>query len=297
MNLYHLRYFCLLAQVENYTQTAKLLNITQPSLSSAIHSLENEIGIKLFIKKGRTAKITAAGQLFAQNIQQALTMIDNSVGELKEIEAPQEIISVGLLRSLSLNWFPKMMRQFLSQSTNQQINFKLSNGNGLSPNLIAELKAGIYDICFCSLVTEYTPEIEFFPIAAQEFVVITPLDHPLSKQKSINLLQTIPYSQITFAKRSGLYSIIHQLFQKIGFFPHSRYSMEEDQAIAGLVANGFGIAIVPNSEILKLMPLKIIPLNFPKEQRVFYMASLRSGYQKPATQKFIKFIKQNCRLN
>lgn len=50
MNLDHLRYFVALSQTENYTQTAKLLHITQPSLTKAIHHLEKEIHVS-FLKK------------------------------------------------------------------------------------------------------------------------------------------------------------------------------------------------------------------------------------------------------
>ena len=51
MNLYHLRYFVTLAHLEHYTKAADVLAITQPSLSHAISSLEEELGVKLFRKK------------------------------------------------------------------------------------------------------------------------------------------------------------------------------------------------------------------------------------------------------
>ena len=52
MNLYHLRYFATLAHLEHYTKAAEILSITQPSLSHAIASLEKELGVKLFEKRG-----------------------------------------------------------------------------------------------------------------------------------------------------------------------------------------------------------------------------------------------------
>lgn len=51
MNLYHLRYFSTLAHIEHYTKAADILAITQPSLSYAISTLEEELGVKLFGKK------------------------------------------------------------------------------------------------------------------------------------------------------------------------------------------------------------------------------------------------------
>ncbi len=54
MNLDHLKYFVALSQTQNYTKTAKSLHITQPSLTKAIHSLEDELKVQLFEKHGRT---------------------------------------------------------------------------------------------------------------------------------------------------------------------------------------------------------------------------------------------------
>ena len=59
MNYNVLRYFSVLAQVEHYTVAAARLGISQPSLSSAIHNLENELGgVKLFEKVGRNVRLT-----------------------------------------------------------------------------------------------------------------------------------------------------------------------------------------------------------------------------------------------
>lgn len=62
MNLYQLRYFLELAEKRQYTKAARQLNITQPSLSYAISQLENELGVKLFEKDGRTISLTDCGR-------------------------------------------------------------------------------------------------------------------------------------------------------------------------------------------------------------------------------------------
>ena len=64
MNLYHLRYFVTLAHLEHYTKAADVLAITQPSLSHAISSLEEELGVKLFEKNGRNVSLTKYGKSF-----------------------------------------------------------------------------------------------------------------------------------------------------------------------------------------------------------------------------------------
>ena len=56
MNLNQLQYFKILAQEEHYTRAAQMLSITQPSLSHAIAQLEEELGTRLFEKKGRNIR-------------------------------------------------------------------------------------------------------------------------------------------------------------------------------------------------------------------------------------------------
>ena len=72
MNLQQLYYFRKLAEVQHYTEAAKALYITQPSLSDSISSLESELSVALFQKKGRGIELTKYGQEFYQYVNQAL---------------------------------------------------------------------------------------------------------------------------------------------------------------------------------------------------------------------------------
>ena len=67
MNYNYLRYFSVLAQVEHYTLAAARLGISQPSLSSAIHHLEEELGgVRLFEKVGRNIRLTEEGRYYQE---------------------------------------------------------------------------------------------------------------------------------------------------------------------------------------------------------------------------------------
>lgn len=79
MNLYHLRYFVTLAEIEHYTKAAEILSITQPSLSHAIINLEEELGIKLFEKEGRNVVLTRDGKDFLYDVKNSLDILDRSV--------------------------------------------------------------------------------------------------------------------------------------------------------------------------------------------------------------------------
>ena len=84
MNLYQLRYFTTLAQEEHYTKAALKLHITQPSLTHAIHLLEDELDVALFEKKGRNVVLTKYGKLFLKELEDSWNELNNVVNHIRE---------------------------------------------------------------------------------------------------------------------------------------------------------------------------------------------------------------------
>lgn len=292
MNLYHLRYFVTLAHLEHYTKAAELLSITQPSLSHAIAALESEVGVKLFEKSGRNVALTKYGQTFLKDVEQSLNLLDASVETMQLTGTGEGIIDVALLRTLSTDFVPRLARQFLDQNSDKKIDFRFHNSTGLTPDLIQGLKDRRYDIAFCSRMKE-EPMIEFVPVAKQNLVVIVPPNHPLAVYDSIDLSMSLAYPQVGFSRHSGLRPIIDQLFEDIGTFPDYAYCITEDEAIAGLVSQGFGIAIVPDMTILRSMNVKILRLENISRERIFYMATLKNVYHAPIIDIFRQYVRKS----
>ena len=292
MNLYHLRYFVTLAHLEHYTKAAELLSITQPSLSHAISSLEKELGVKLFEKEGRNVALTKCGQAFLTDVERSLELLDSSISKLQMTGSGEGRIDIALLRTLSTDLVPGLVRGYLDTYPERQIDFHFHNSTGLTPDILSGLKDRKYDIAFCSKM-ENEPSIEFLPVARQELVLITPKNHPLSTYDEIDLAESLPYPQVAFSKRSGLRPIIDKLFEKCNGYPTIAYEVEEDQAVAGLVAANFGVAVVPDMAILDYMPVKTIPIIKPTWERIFYMCSLKDVYQAPVVNEFRAYVKEH----
>ncbi len=289
MNLNHLRYFVTLARIEHYTKAADILNITQPSLSHAIASLENELGVALFEKTGRNVILTKYGRTFLADVTDVLNRLDNSVNGLQLAGRGEGQIDIAFLRTLGTDFVPKAIQSFLTANSDKQIHFQLHCDKVLTGDILNGLKEKKYDIGFCSRFEE-EPMIEFFPVAKQDLVVIVPVGHPLADKKEVHLAETIPYKQVIFKKRSGLRKIIDGLFDSIGEQPDIAYEIDEDQVVAAFVASGFGIAVVPDIPIIHTLDVKILPLVSPSWQRYFYMALLKDVYHPPVVEAFKKFL-------
>ena len=96
-----------------------------------------------------------------------------------------------------------------------------------------------------------------------------------------------------FDKNSGIRSIFDEMLKKSDTTVKIAYETEEDQVIAGLVANGFGIAVVPYMDILEKMSVEIFEIESSEYERSFYMVNDNSTYMSPVVEAFRNFVIEN----
>ena len=80
------------------------------------------------------------------------------------------------------------------------------------------------------------------------------------------------------------------LFTAVGGTPIIAYETEEDQVIAGLVAQGFGIAVVPYMDLLLKLDLAILQISAPPYRRDFFLVTNDAVFLSPAAQAFRTFV-------
>ena len=80
------------------------------------------------------------------------------------------------------------------------------------------------------------------------------------------------------------------MFEEIGQFPKVAFEMEEDSSMAGLVAQGFGIAVMPDIPILRSLSVKTLDIYNPPYERAVYLATLKQRYLSPVAKAFIRFV-------
>ena len=287
MNLPQLRYFVELAHTQHFTRAAERLCITQPSLSHAITQLEAELGVPLFERAGRATALTRYGEQFFSCVQQTLTTLDEGVDALQRVARGEGLIRLGLLRTLGVEFVPKLAARFLAANPDKDIRFTFNTG--VTQQLLEELLANRFDLVFCS-----QPPAELrltaAPVSRQDLVLIVPRSHPLANLHTVDLADTLPYPQVFFSKGSGMRDIVDDLFAKIGGTPQIAYETEEDQVIAGLVAQGFGISVVPYMELLLRLDVKILQIDRPVWERNFYLVSNDRFYLPPVVRQFRQYV-------
>lgn len=291
MNLYHLRYFMTLAQEQHYTHAAEKLCISQPSLSNAISQLEKELGIRLFEKEGRRIRMTDLGKQFEKCVSESLGILDSGIETLRLASKGSGVVRLGLLRVLGVDFIPEMIAEFKNSDPEHDYVFTLETG--VSQHLLDILEKGECDMVFAT-PPKNASFYECIPVAKQNLVMIVPEDHPLADRQNIDLRETLEYPYVHFQKRSGMRDVIDGLYEKIDAKPNIVYEIDEDQVVAGMVAAGFGIAIVPYMSMLHRLNVKILQISYPSWDRCFYMITNKNRWLSPPVYAFMKYMEEKC---
>lgn len=294
MNLYQLYYFKTLARLEHYTKAAEELSLTQPSLSHAISSLEDELDVLLFEKYGRNIRLTEYGKQFLPYVETALSELEAGTKKMKEMAKEKDSnISLGFIYTLSARYIPKLISAFKKDEQNKHINFSLKEGwskEACTVSLVKSLKEGKFDLIFISLIPN-DPEIEFIPIFDQNLVALLPTDCPLADRESIDLKDIHSYPLIQYTGKIGLRQEINRQFEKVNVVPNVCCEVEDELAMAALVAAKLGIAIVPdNRDIRKLKDVIIRPIDNPSYTRRIYIGYYKNRPLSPSIKRFKDFV-------
>src|SRR5512147_2226465 len=91
MELRHLRYFVGVAETENVSRAALKLHISQPAVSRQVRDLEEEIGLPLLKRSGKSVRLTEAGRLFLNEARAILERTDEALRNVRVLDERQRI--------------------------------------------------------------------------------------------------------------------------------------------------------------------------------------------------------------
>jgi DNA-binding transcriptional LysR family regulator len=242
MDLPQLEYFRVLGHLQHVTRAAERLGIAQPTLSRAIARLEDELGVPLFHRIGRSIGLSPYGNVFLGSVERALEELRSGQQRMSEMSsADGGTISLGVLRSLAPQFVPDLTRRFLAVSPGVRFIFT----DDSRERLIDALRTG--QIALCVTVRTDDKGVEWRAIAQQELVVIVPPDHRFARRATIALAELGGERLVTFKDGYPIRKQIETILRAAGVAPQIVSESDESASVRGLVAAGSGVAIVPRS--------------------------------------------------
>ncbi|MCX4512825.1 MULTISPECIES: LysR family transcriptional regulator [Streptomyces] len=236
-----LAYFAGVARHEHVTRAAQELAVPQSTLSRAMVRLEQDLGVALFTRKGRTVSLTAAGRTFLTSVERALAEVERAAESVRADADPSAgKVAFGFLHTMGSETVPELIRAF--RVDHPRIRFTLVQNYGEA--MIERLRAGELDLCLTSPVPD-APDLVARRLDEQRLRLVVPDDHRLATRKRVRLAEAADETFVTLEPGYGLRRITDALCAEAGFSPRVAFEGEEAETLRGLVAAGLGVALLP----------------------------------------------------
>lgn len=281
MNYNYLRYFSVLAQVEHYTLAAARLGISQPSLSSAIHQLETELGgVRLFEKVGRNIRLTEEGRYFQEKVDAALRELNAASVTLRDskVSAPV-VIRLGVVSGTLEGTVAREILAYMQQ--NDRIRFRITESS--AEELMDLVRQEKLDMAVVD-TTNRDRSLHFRKLCQRNFWAALPEGHSLCQQPFLLPQQLSTESQVVFN-----YNIENKFGQwASGANAEERVlcSVNTAQAALSLVAAGVGICVVSEDCMQASPGVRFVPVQ--NWHQALYMCILYDKWLEPLVWGFVE---------
>jgi DNA-binding transcriptional LysR family regulator len=281
-----LRGFCHAAASSSISKAAKRMHLSQPAVSQQISSLENELSVRLFARRGSRIELTHEGGVLyemALPLVEQLEHLDEQF-RLRRSEVDEGHIQVAAGTSTILYFLPRFVEEF--RRTYPRIELRLHNVTGVEG--LEQLRAGLVDFAVGPLLS-VPQDIQFHPIVSYEPVVITCPGHPLA-YKDLSLRDISHYPLILPPRGLSTWNLVDSTFKKHGLSYQVAMEVGGWEVIKKYVELGLGISLIISIGITGQERLEVIPAGefFPKRT---YGVVLRKGrILTPQARRFVALL-------
>jgi LysR family cys regulon transcriptional activator len=243
MKLQQLRYLNeVFRQGLNLSVAAEALHTSQPGISKQIRLLEDELGVKIFVRNGkRVVEVTPPGKVILSIAQRILQETENLKQAAQDYSNQDSgSLTIATTHTQARYALPEVIRRFTARYPG--VKLSLIQGN---PVQICEFTiSGQADICIATEAIATFEELAMLPCYHWNRCVVAPPRHPILKQKALTLEAIAKYPIITYDHAFAGRSQINHAFAARGIKPNVVLTAIDSDVIKTYVALGLGIGIL-----------------------------------------------------
>ncbi|MBR6886901.1 MAG: LysR family transcriptional regulator [Selenomonadaceae bacterium] len=254
MELRTLKYFLAVAREESITRAAEKIPLTQPALTRAIQSLEEEFGKKFFTREKYSVKLTTDGLEFLQDAQEILLLANKIESKFKNPDSIYGDVYIGCAESDAMKYFARAAKNVLENYPD--VHFNLYSGN--IEDICSRLDNGLLDF-YITLQSVDVSKYDSIKLPESDaWGILLRRDDPLAAKKFFTLedLQSLPL----ILSREGMREEYPKLFGSAleKFRVVATYNLIFNAAIMAREGVGYPISIdkLINDAELCFRPLK-----------------------------------------
>lgn len=284
-----LQVFERIARSQNFSQAARELHLTQPTVSMQMAQLQAIVGTPLFYPVGKKMHLTEAGEIVLATARSVLDSLESMRARLLALKG----LDAGRLRlavATSAKFFaPRLLGHFLQQHPAIEPSLTVTQRDVL----LQRMRDNLDDLYVFS-VPPAAPDLVVEPFMPNELVAIAARDHPLARSKRpISLAELCRYPFLQREVGSGTRTLIEHFFAGRGLTVQPRMELGSNFAIEQAVATGVGVSIVSRTMLdglhlgdeIRVLDVEGLPLSGH-----WYLVYLRSKAELPVVQRFRAFL-------
>ena len=288
MEFRQLYYFVTVVDEGSFTQAARKLHISQPSLSTSIRNLEQRLGLRLLDRHTRRMDLTVEGKILYEEAKKLMAHFNHIKREMKRLQeqGPLEL-SIGLIESAEF-WVPNVLSKFKQKFS--EVHIRL-----LEVLSLKDVKESLNSFrIHLAITNQYIDhdDIQTIPIYDETLVALLPPKHLLRNKNGITIKDLAKEHFIISKEGFQTRQDILGAFQKEGLQPNIQFEIERFETACSLVENGLGITVVPRNYVKysKRHTYHIKDIKDSKISRTVYLAFVKNRYIPPIIQQFMVHV-------
>ena len=294
MEDHRLKAFCLVVEMKSFSKAAEAKLMTQSAMSHLIKNLEDELGVKLLSRQGKTVLLTPAGRVFYASAKQILEQykkMDDAVSALThKVKGP---LPIGASMTIATYLLPQVFYTFFRKYPEVQIDLSVSNTEGI----INDLREGTIDIGIVEGNIKNTP-VFIEEIAEDEIVLIASDDNQLAKKDLLSPRDLLSQPFILPEAGSGIREFIDDYFHTAKIDTKDikiAMTIGNPELSVQLVQSGIGISFVSKWSVFKAIKdgsINILNISGRKLKRKIYLVSVEKEPVTMTGKIFWDFLKE-----
>ncbi|EGO64221.1 LysR family transcriptional regulator [Acetonema longum] len=290
MDFKELETFMKLLACGTYSLTAKELFISQPTVTTRIQALENELGVVLLKRSGKGYCPTEAGNVLAGYAEKILQMQDECLKTFSRMGLKSGVLRIGAT-ALGTYILPDVTRKFKERYPDTKLFFAISN----TSEALDSLKNGLVDVLVVpfSAGDEKKDEFHFIHVGHDSLVLVTSTENPIAKLKKVRIHDLRQERFIVREQGSYTRRIFEKWLHKNGFDSCNIAEIEQSEAIYRAVAQNAGISLLSTLSLRFRDPsIKALDAEgFPVLRQVYVVTRSNQKYD-PLVSAFSIFVEE-----
>ncbi|MGN0467107.1 MAG: LysR family transcriptional regulator [Acutalibacteraceae bacterium] len=285
MEINQIRYFLEVAKTQHITKSAQKLHIAQPALSQAIHRLEKDLRVPLFVSKGRNIMLTEYGKYLQKKLEPIMENLDKIPQQLQIMaKLESDTIHLNVLAASAL--VTEAIIEY--KKLHNEINFQFIQGKDND----------LYDIGITTRLFYQLPEEKEDNtfVCTEKIFLAVPKNHRLASEKSVRLGEVSQEGFISLMGSRQLRIICDRYCRHAGFEPRIIFESDSPAAVQNMIAANMGIGFWPEFTWGKVNSdsVTLLEIQEPICQRDILIDFKKNKIDSSAVEEFFVFLKDYC---